>query len=49
MVLDVLAKRVGVGFSVGDPVIGTGILEQLMIPSPTTRFALIDSPATIPV
>lgn len=42
-------KRVGVGFSVGDPVVGAGILEQLIIPSPSTRFALFDSPATMPV
>ncbi len=42
-------KRVGIGFSLNDSKIGSGILEQLIIPSPTTRFALLDSPDTMAV
>jgi len=42
-------KRIGVGFSVGDSELRKGILEQLIIPSSTTRFALIDSPDTMPI
>jgi len=33
-------QRVGVGFSVGE---GKGILEKLIIPSPSTRFELIEA------
>ena len=42
-------KRVGIGFSLDDSPLGKGILEKLIIPSSDTKFALLDSPATIPV
>ena len=42
-------KLAGIGFSLSNPVSGKGILEQLIIPSPSTRFDLPDYPATMPV
>ncbi len=42
-------QQLGIGFVLPETTSSSGILEQLVIPSPTVRFALDDSPDTMPV